>query len=200
MKKIIICSNILVLSLLAAGNALAAPESGFGLNLGTSSHRMDGTMMAGGTTYSYSSSGGINIGMDYQFAVSDHFSINPIFMISSGESLSSTTQAGTVFSGAQPPDSAGHGILALQLRYWMGDVFIGGHVGSYAEFLSNANSNTNTTTSTVGEGMGRGLVIGWEPSKSRWSLTGQIDTASIDYTNTNVKMVGTRINIGYRWK
>ncbi len=199
MKKIIICLNALMLLLIAAGNAFAAPESGFGLNAGMTSNRMSGTASPAGTAYSYSSSG-LSVGMDYQFALSDSFSINPIFMISSGESLTSTLQAGTMFSGAQPPDSAGHGIFGLQLRYWIDDFFIGGHVGSYAEFLSSTNSNTNTSTTTVGEGIGRGLVLGWAPSSSKWFLMGQIDTANIGYTNANVKLTGTRVSIGYRWK
>lgn len=199
MKKIIICSNALMLLLIVTGNALAAPESGFGINLGMARNSMSGTTTPAGTAYSYSSSG-LSVGMDYQFALSDSFSISPIFIISSGESLNSASQAGTIFSGAQPPDSAGHGIFGLQLRYWMDDVFIGGHVGSYAEFLSSTNSNTKTTTETVGEGIGKGLVVGWEPSKSKWFVMGQIDTANIDYTSANVKLTGTRVSIGYRWK
>lgn len=197
MKKIIIGLNALLLG--AASNVFAAAESGFGLNAGMTSNRMNGTTIPGSATYSYSSSG-LSLGVDYQLAVSDSFSINPIFIISAGESLTSTLQAGTVFSGVQPPDSAGHGIFGLQLRYWIDDVFIGGHVGSYAEFLSSINANTNTTTDTVGEGMGRGLVVGWEPSKSKWFVMGQVDTANIAYLAANVKLTGARLSIGYRWK
>lgn len=199
MREKFIFSNALMLLMLSAGNALAAPGSGFGLNIGMANSSMNGTTTPGGIAYSYSSSG-VSLGMDYQFALSDSFSVSPIFMISSGESLNSTLQAGTIFSGAQAPNSAGHGIFGLQFRYWMGDVFIGGHVGSYAEFLSNINANTNTQTDTVGEGMGRGLVVGWEPSKSKWFVMGQVDSANIAYVGADVKLTGTRVSIGYRWK
>lgn len=199
MRTRILLVKALMLLIISAGNAFAAPGSGFGLNIGMANSSMNGTTTPAGAAYSYSSSG-VSIGMDYQFALSDSFSISPIFMISASESLNSTLKAGTIFSGAQPPNSAGHGILGLQLRYWMGDFFVGGHVGSYAEFLSNINANTNTQTDTVGEGMGRGLVVGWEPSKSKWFLMGQVDTANIGYVGADVKLIGTRVSIGYRWK
>lgn len=199
MRIRILFLKALMLLIISEGNAFAAAESGFGLNAGRTSNQMSGTTKPGGTAYSYSSFG-LSIGMDYQIALSDSFSISPMLIVSAEESLTSTLQAGTIFSGPQPPNSAGHGILGLQFRYWIDDMFIGGHVGSYTEFLSNINPNTNTTTDTIGEGVGRGLVVGWEPSKSKWFLMGQIDTANIDYTSAKVKLTGTRVSVGYRWK
>jgi len=199
MRKTILLLSALMVFAMSADKALAEPGNGFSINSGLTSHNMSGTTSPAGAAYSYSSSG-LSVGMDYQFALSDNFSISPIFIISVGESLISTPQAGTVFSGIQAPDSAGHGIFGLQLKYWIDDVFIGGHVGSYAEFLSSTNSNTNTTTNTIGEGIGKGLVVGWAPSQSKWFLMGQVDSANIDYLNSKVKLTGTRISIGYRWK
>jgi len=193
MRKLVLLLNVLVLFVICAGDALAEPKSGFGLNLGATSNKMDGATIPGGTAYAYSSTG-MSVGIDYQFAVSDSFSINPIFMSSGEDASGSTLQAGT---------SAGHGILGLQLRYWMGDAFIGGHIGKYVEVLSTVttvNGNTTVATDVGASGGGRGLVLGWEPSSSKWFVMGQIDTASIDYLAANVKLTGYRLSIGYRWK
>ena len=114
MRKAILLLKAVVLLIICTGTALAEPKNGFGLNAGMTSNNMSGTTTPGGIAYSYSSNG-LSFGMDYQFAVSDRFSINPIFIISPGESLTSTLQTGTVFSDAQPPDSAGHGILVCSL-------------------------------------------------------------------------------------
>jgi hypothetical protein len=192
MNKIIIFLNALLL-LLAADNALAEPGRGFGLNAGAANSSMDGTTIATGATYSYSSSG-MSLGIDYQIPVFKSFSINPMLM-SSSEDVSGAT--------LQPGLSGGHAILGLQLRYWLADFFIGGQVGVYSEALiasSNNNSGTTTTTDTSAVGSGRGLVIGWEPSKSKWFVMGQVDTADLNNTSTKVKFTGTRVSLGYRWK
>ena len=191
MKKIITCSNALLL-LIAAGNALAEPGSGFGLSIGAANSSMNGTTTATGATYSYSSSG-LSVGMDYQIALFKNFSINPMLM-SSGEDVSGTNQAS---------NAGGHAILGLQLRYWMDDFFIGGQVGKYGEVLSSSTSTgggTTTTTDTAVGGSGRGVVVGWAPSKSKWFVMGQFDTADLDNASTKVKFTGTRASIGYRWK
>ncbi len=153
MKKISIYSNALMLLLLSTDNALADPGSGFGINIGGTNSSMNGTTIATGAAYSYSGSG-LSVGMDYQFAVSDSFSINPMVMSSSEDFSGSTLQPGT---------TGGHAIFGLQLRYWIDDFFIGGQVGKYGEVLSvssNPGTGTITTTDTVTAGSGRGLVLG----------------------------------------
>jgi hypothetical protein len=193
MQKIFTLLKVVVLLALCAGNAFAEPKSGFGLNAGMASNNMSGTTLPGGTAYSYASTG-LSVGADYQFVVSDSFSINPLLM-SSGEDFSGTTlQTGT---------TGGHGIFGVQLRYWVDDIFIGAHVAKYLELLSTVatvNANTTTTTDTNALGGGRGLVSGWEPSSSEWFVMGQVDTASIDYLNANVKLTGFRLSVGYRWE
>lgn len=192
MQKIFILLKALALLTICAGTALAEPKSGFGLSVGGTSNNLSGTTITGGTAYSYSSTG-LSTGIDYQFAVSKSFSINPL-MMSSGEDFSGTTlQSGT---------TGGHGLIGVQLRYWLDDFFIGGHVAKYVELLSVASTvnGSTTTTDTVGSGSGRGLVIGWEPSGSKWFVMGQVDSASISYLSADVKQTGARISVGYRWK
>ena len=149
-----------------AGAAHAEPKSGFGLQGGFASHSMSGTITAGAMTgqpLSYSSSG-LSLGIDYQIALTPNFSINP-FLQSSGESTSGNLVPGV---------TAGHGILGLQLRYWAGDMYFGGHVGSYSEVLN----NPNTGLSTNATGNGYGLVMGWEDWQA---LADRLNRAGMDF-------------------
>lgn len=175
----------LAFALAATGAARAEPKNGFGLNGGLASHGSDVTFypaFGGGTAKGTSS--GLSIGIDYQFAINPSFSINP-FLMSSGES-----GGGDWASGA----TLGHGILGLQLRYWVGDAFIGGHVGSYSEVVS------VNGTSTSANGTGVGAVIGWENPTGGLYLMGQIDSAKLDYDDAEVDLTGVRLSVGYRWK
>ena len=174
------------LPILIGGNAIAAPQNGFSLNAGAVNDNMSATIIATGNPYTYSSSG-LSIGIDYQIAMSQNISLNP-FLMSSGESTTGSLPSGT---------TAGHGIFGLQLRYWMNDVYVGGHIASYSEVLANSGNNS---TSASGTGGGGGIVVGWEPSNSKWYLMGQYDSANVKYSDANVKLTGTRISIGYRWK
>jgi hypothetical protein len=192
MQKIFILLKALVLLTICTGTAFAEPKSGFGLNVGAANNKMSGTTIPGGAAYSYTSQG-LSVGIDYQFAVSKKFSINPLLMSSSEDFSGTTLQAGT---------TGGHVIFGVQLRYWIDDVFIGGQIDNYGEVLSLSSTvaGTTTTTDTVGGGRGRGLVIGWEPSGSKLFVMGQIDAANLSYTSANVNLTGARVSVGYRWK
>lgn len=168
-----------LLLILHTGAAIAEPKNGFGLNAGLANHSMT---EPGG---SYTSSG-LSIGLDYQFALSDKLSISP-FLMSSGET--------TNFSGM----TAGHGILGVQLRYWAGDVFFGGHLGSYSEVLTA--SIGSLTVSTSGSGGGAGLVAGWEKPDGGLYVMSQLDSATIKYSGSaDTKLSAFRLSVGYRWK
>ncbi len=175
MKTTSLLFSAAILFALQTGTAVAGPKNGFGLNAGLTSHTMDCNCLP-------DSSSGLSLGLDYQFALSDTFSISP-FLMSSGES--------TNLSGV----TAGHGILGVQLRFWAGDVFFGGHIGSYSEVLS-ANS-----VSISGSGGGAGLVAGWENPNGGMYWMGQLDSANIAYSGfPDYKLHGMRLSIGYRWK
>lgn len=181
MKKSFVLSAAAILLALGASTAHAEPKNGVGLNAGIiSSHMSD--------PFGNYQGAGLSVGIDYQFALSPHFSINP-FLMSSGESTSGAIVAGT---------TAGHGILGLQLRYWAGDMFFGGHLGSYSEALTNSVGNTKVTTTASGGG--GGLVAGWENPEGGMFVMGQVDTANLQYTGFTTKLKDFRLSLGYRWK
>jgi hypothetical protein len=170
--------NTAMLFVLLTGTAVAEPKNGFGLNAGLVSHNMEDQCASCG---SYSSSG-LSLGLDYQFALSDRFSISP-FLMTSGES--------TNVSGV----TAGHGILGVQLRYWAGDWFFGGHLGRYSEVLSGGG------VSLSGSGGGAGLVAGWEKPDGGLYAMGQVDSATVKWSGfADTKLSAFRLSVGYRWK
>jgi hypothetical protein len=177
MKIIILLLNAAILFAILTGTAVAEPKNGFGLNAGLASHNRD----CGGCIGS--STSGLSIGLDYQFALSDKFSISP-FLMSSGET--NRNVSGT---------TVGHGILGAQLRYWAGDMFLGGHLGRYSEVI------TNGGISLSGSGGGSGLVAGWEKPDGGLYVMGQYDSAKVKYSGlTDIKFTAFRFSVGYRWK
>ena len=177
---------VAVTYILFSCESIADPLNGFSLNAGGVSNNMAATLVSGGGSYNYSSAG-LSLGIDYQMMVSPTVSFNP-FLMSSSESATGAVTQGT---------SAGHGIFGLQLRYWLGDLFLGAHIADYSEVLINSSNNP---TSTSGSGFGEGLVFGWEPSNTKWYWMGQFDSAKIKYSDANVNLSGFRLSIGYRWK
>lgn len=177
MKTTNLLLNSAILFVLLTGTAVAEPKNGFGLNAGLASHNRDCGGCAG------SSSSGVSIGGDYQFALSDKFSLSP-FLMSSGERNSNV-------SGS----TIGHGIFGAQLRYWAGDLFLGGHLGRYSEII------TNGSVSLSGSGGGAGLVAGWEKPDGGLYVMGQYDSAKVKYSGlSDIKFTGFRFSVGYRWK
>lgn len=181
MKTRYLLLNTAMLFALFTGVAVAEPKNGFGLNAGLASHNMKST----GSSYT---SSGLSLGVDYQFALSDSLSISP-FLMGSAESTNIP-----IFT-----TTANHGMLGIQLRYWAGDMFFGGHLGNYSETL-NATVGS-TTVSTSANGSGAGLVAGWEKPNGGLYVMGQLDSATVKNSNNNdVKLSGFRLSVGYRWK
>lgn len=174
-----ICVGLLIATV--ATVAWAEPKQGFGLFGGYAGHSLSDSS---GATWDTS---GVSIGVDFQIPISDYLSFNP-FLASSGETVDNCSAC-----------TAGHGILGIQLRFWLGDVFLGAHVGSYTEIRT-----VDTPFGTVsidGSGSGAGGVIGWEGSDPNVFVALQVDSATIDYEgggSSDIK--GTRLHIGYRWK
>lgn len=180
MKFTKIFSHAVAVFVFFSGTAFANPQNGFSLNAGSASHTM--TPQSGGSSYSTS---GLSLGLDYQIALANKFSLSP-FLMTSAES----TNVSNV--------TAGHGILGLQLRYWAGNMFFGGHVGSYSEVQTLTIGSA--TVSTSGSGGGAGLVAGWENPNGGFYVMGQLDSANIKYSTAETKLAGFRLSIGYRWK
>jgi len=182
MKKRNLLLNTALLFIFLTGTAVAEPKNGFSLNAGLASHSMKDQCSFCNT---YSSSG-LSLGLDYQIALSNQFSISP-FLMSSGETVN--VSGGTV----------GHGILGLQLRYWVGDIFFGGHVGGYSEVRTYTTGPFSISAS--GSGGGAGLVAGWENPDGGLYVMGQVDSATIKYEgSSDTKLSGFRLSAGYRWK
>ena len=177
MKTINLLFCIAMMFAFLTGTAVAEPRNGFGLNAGVASHNRE----CGGCIGS--STSGLSLGIDYQFALSDKWSISP-FLMTSGESVKNVSDV-----------TAGHGILGAQLRYWAGSVFFGGHVGSYSEVLRENSVSLN------GSGGGAGLVAGWEKPDGGLYVMGQFDSATVAYSGlADVKFTAFRLSGGYRWK
>ena len=68
-----------LLATLFTGVAYAGPKNGFSLNAGTASHNS----VCNVCTPSSLTASGLSLGMDYQFALSNIFSISPFLMTSS---------------------------------------------------------------------------------------------------------------------
>lgn len=143
-------ANIVVLFAVLTSTAMAEPKNGFGLNAGYANHSRDCGGCAGSNT------SGLSIGLDYQFSLSDKFSINP-FLMSSSETSSNVSNV-----------SLGHGIVGAQLRYWNEDVFFGGHIANYSEVLNGGGFSLS------GTGIGSGLVAGWEKPDSSFIPYGPV--------------------------
>ena len=186
MKKLKVFGLVVIVSTTMWSQAEARPESGFGLFGGFASHSADGTFTIPpftGINFSYSSSG-LSIGIDYQIAMGENISFSP-FLVSSSEGTS-----GDLASGVD----AGHGILGIQLRYWMEDLFLGGHFGNYSEVLSGGPGGDNSAS-----GFGFGFIVGLE-QESGLFFSGQYDTFTVNYSDADVDLTGIRLHIGYRWK
>ncbi len=181
MNKSFVLSVAAMVLALGANAAHAEAKNGFGLDAGVVSNHMS-------DPFGNYQSAGLSFGLDYQFAISPSFSINP-FLMSSGESTSGNIVPGT---------TASHGIFGLQLRYWINDWVLGGHLASYSEVLSN--SVGNTTVSTTAHGGGGGLVAGWENPAGGMFVMGQLDSANLQYTGFTSKLSGFRLSMGYRWR
>ena len=131
-------SLVSALAMLLGGVTLAQADqaaNGFGLFAGLSSHSMNPQPQVG-SAQDYSSSG-VSLGIDYQFALGESFSLNP-FLMSAGERV----------SGGITDTTSGHGILGIEGRYWLNnEYFLGAHVGSYSEVLQSNSSNVSTSAS-----------------------------------------------------
>ncbi len=179
---------ILVL-ILPVSYAVATPKQGFGLFGGIASHTSNVEITKGlldGTKVNVASSG-LSIGVDYQLPVADAVSIN-FFLMSSSETASGDQNF--------KADSAGHGILGVEGRYWFDALFVGAHVGSYSEVFTSTKSGSST--STAGGGFGFGVSAGWT-NEAGLFVMGQYDKANIAYSDAKADLTGLRVQVGYRW-
>jgi len=180
---------ILAVSLLIGTTLWAKPESGFGIYAGYASHSSKGEITEGafqGLEYEVTSSGP-SLGIDYQFALGDTFSLSIVWMSSAEPAKSDELIV----------DDAGHGMLGVQLKYWFGSTFAGVQAGNYSEILS---SDEEGVSDIDGTGTGYGVVLGWESDKGGLFVTAQADMAKIKYSDAESDLTGYRLHVGYRFK
>ncbi|MCZ6645089.1 MAG: hypothetical protein O7B79_02505 [SAR324 cluster bacterium] len=187
MKRVSL-SILLALGLLVlVPQVQAQPGDGFGLFVGSASHTSKVALP--GLPFQFESSGA-SIGIDWQFAVSDNFSIVP-FLMSSSETVTGDVEG-----------SAAHGILAISFRLWVGGFFLGPHMGSYSEVVTiDKLFGVPVGGSDVSSsGTGAGFMIGFE-AENGFLIMLQTDSATVeDSDGVETDLTGSRLHIGYRWK
>lgn len=178
--------------MLVAGAAWAqqpefTPRDGLGLMIGQANHDHDAET-DGGTTFSYSSTG-LSLGADYQFALTDFYSLS-FFYQSFGGDVSSDDING---------EESSHTVFGAQVRRWFEQLYLGVHYGRYTEELQFENGFT-----TEGDGPGFGAVIGFEREDGLFFM-GQVDYATLEFDATpafpafDSDLFGTHLLIGYRF-
>ena len=180
MKKITIsCIAFLLVAASWQTAALAAPPKGFGIMFGsieTDRTAQDGTPLP--------ASQGSSIGVDYQWSMSDAFTLN-LALHSSAETFPSI-----------PGVDVGHGAIIFGGRLWFGDtVFIGLHIGSYSEVLSSGPIQIN------GAGGGSGFEAGVEFDQG-FFIGFSVDSATVEYDLIGAlptDITTTRLHLGYRF-
>lgn len=186
MRTTWVCAALLALLLAVPGaSARAGAKSGFGVLLGAAHHTATGEFIppySGAVNYA---STGLSLGLDYQVALGERFSINP-FLQSSAEGTS-----GDLASGV----TAGHGVLGLELRVWPSSLFLGAHAARYTEVLTSSGG----TASISASGNGTGASLGWEGDNGL-SIVLQADTFKLAYSDSNIDVNAVRVHVGYRWR
>ena len=167
-----------------ARNLTAEPGKGPALGLGSGSLK---PINANNDTEYHSSSvyGG---SFDYQWPLSSWLSTSLMVHESGGEGTMPTKSEYKYYKS---------GIIGLQLKIWMGPLYLGVHGGQY--YLTWIESMS--AYSGIQQAGGSGYSIGFETS-SGWFLAAfsdQSETFSFDEM-PDQRVKGNRVMLGYRWK
>ena len=134
---------------------------------------------------------GFSMGIDYQWAMTDNFSLN-LFLHSSSEDFEQSTPGVTT--------TVGHGAFGFGGRIWPTDaLFLGLHIGNYSEVIIIDTGFGSFEIS--GSGSGSGVVLGIE-ADGGFMVAIQRDQAKISYDDpffAPTDLVTTRLHFGYRW-
>ena len=178
-------SFFLIFSLsILASVTFAGPRDGWGLlvDIGQLKVVNENT----GTEYQESKVFGGQI--DYQFALGESFS----FLFFATENMSEGS-----LPGSTEYEYFKAGIIAAELRFWLGLSYIGIHVGQYyLTWIESLNSYSGINWSG-----GNGFGLGFE-GESGWSLGWYSENSEkIDFKDfPDQRVEGNRIIIGYRWR
>ena len=171
--------------LAAPGGAQAGVQNGLGLFL-----LGGGLKISEQTTAKEYGRTSFGVGMDYQWALGEAFSL----------ALFGSDNVGRArIPGQEGQSDVKTGAVGLQFRLWMGPLFMGFHRGVYAAAISEKRYSTDFELSN--RRAGRGFVLGLE-GPGGWSIIIQGDEArGLEMpAGSVVDLVGLRLGLGYRWK
>lgn len=170
----------------------AGPKMGFGVAIGAGSTTGTATFHGGATeTYTIQ---GLGLGADYQWPISDKFSAGVFLRADTG---SVSGDASTLYDKGTSQGLGG------EFRYWIGQAFVGGLLGTA---LTSLTSSTSSKSSLSASGGGIGAVAGYEwlaglhilLSLESASLSGTLKAGSTSTTFT-AKETRSLLLIGYRF-
>ncbi|MBU3916490.1 DUF3575 domain-containing protein [bacterium] len=185
MKKAILITAFATIVLLFSGKARAEPGNGLALMAGYAEHHYrlvqdtKADLIFTGT--------GIAFGMDFQFVVTDQWSINTALQWS----FENTTDIFNVPGNTEGTVFTYNAIF--QTRYWFNNIYICPQIGIYYEIFT---SHSDQVFSQ--RGVGGGFAVGWE-GKNGWLVNLQYDletAAPIGVDNIQIY----RLLVGFRWK
>ena len=153
----------------AASGLQAEPANGFGVTVGWVSAAQGGV-----------SSSGTSLGVDAQFALDDHWSLNPMLMVSLETTSSSSLRLSDNLGG-------------LQCRRWAGPVYFGPQLFFHDRLQMVGGQVVNSQY-----GPGVGVVLGWEGA-SGLSVGAQVDALEGQFLNPTDRRNAVRVHVGYRW-
>ena len=160
-------------------SAWAAAETGFGISGGISSTDADELGIRDNV--------GPAIGFDYQFALSDQFSLSPFLQYASEEGKIDVAPFGS-FDVTVKTLSYG-----VQARGWVDEFFAGGHLAAYDLTLDLLGSSASES------GFGFGAVLGWEAEGGFFAHL-QYDSFTIGSGSNEIDLTSTRVFAGFRFK
>jgi len=190
MKRVLGVGLCVWLLLLTGQAAQARPHEGWSAMGGFASFTSRGEFTDGlldGETFEIKTSG-YSIGADYQFALSDRLSLNPILMTSGESATSDELDVAT----------ASHGSIGAQIRYWWDAWFLGGQIALNTENVVLEDERSDPLN---GSSIGIGFVGGWETA-SGWFVTINTEGYNVSYKEpaaADTSVGGIRIQGGYRW-
>jgi len=146
------------------------PKKGFGIALGSGAAAGTTAYAAGGPKLTYTVQG-IGLGADYQWPISEKASIGAYVRAVSGNVGGDSGKfydRGTITE------------LGAEIRYWIGQAFIGGQLGAVSGTLTDS-TGVNSSVSASGGGIG---VVGGYEWLAGWHILLSLESASLSGTQT----------------